>query len=202
MRWRKRARDQGEVKDAPRMGRPRVTSELLDAQIVHRAELEPFLPIKAIRKQLSVPISASTIVRRLLAAGLPSRIAAQKRHYTAEQKRARLSFAHGYKHWGVEEWERVIFSDEKTFEGTGRKRQQHVRRPDGTRFVAKYTKHSHIFAPSAHIFACFCARGPGYCKSYLGKLDGKALRRLMQDTVLPTRHLFLPRAVVVPEVAA
>jgi len=96
------------------------------------------------------------------------------------------SFAHGYEHWTSEQWERMIFSDEVTAEGEGRRRQQRVRRPAGHRFDSQYTQHSRIFTPSVHVFACFCSRGPGICKMYEGKLDGPALRKLLQASVQKT----------------
>jgi hypothetical protein len=185
-RWSKQLEASASLDDAPRSGRPRKTTPLEDGAIVRAAELDPFASNKVIRATLVLPVSEATISRRLDAAGLPSHIAAQKRHYTDEQRRRRLSFAHGYQHWTAEDWERVIFSDEKTFEGRGRRRQQRVRRPAGHRFDEQYTKHSHIFSPSTHIFACFCSRGPGFCEQYEGKLDGKALRGLLDRTLIET----------------
>jgi len=184
-RWSKRLATAGRADDAPRPGRPRSTDALADAAIVRAAELDPFASNKAIRRQLQLPVGVDTVGRRLDAAGLPSRIAAQKRHYTDEQRRKRLSFAHGYKHWSAEQWERMIFS-EVTAEGEGRHRQQRVRRPDGHRFDSEYTQHSRIFTPSVHVFACFCSRGPGVCKTYEGKLDGAELRKLLQASVQKT----------------
>ena len=61
-----------------------------------------------------------------------------------------------------------------------------VRRPEGHRFDSEYTVHSRIYAPSIHIFACFCSRGPGRCETYEGKLKGKSLLGLLQRTVKQT----------------
>ena len=36
------------------------------------------------------------------------------------------------------------------------------------------------------VFACFCSRGPGFCETYEGKLDGKALRQLLERTIIET----------------
>ena len=185
-RWSKRLEATASPDDAPRSGRPRLTSPLEDGAIVRAAELDPFASNRVIRATLVLTVSETTISRRLDAAGLPSHIAAQKRHYTDKQRRQRLSFARGYQHWTAEDWERVIFSDEKTFEGRGRHRQQRVRRPEGHRFDPQYTRHSHIYSPSTHIFACFCSRGPGFCEQYEGKLDGKALRGLLDRTLIET----------------
>ena len=185
-RWIKRLRASASPADAPRSGRPRKTDALADAAIKRASELDPFATNREIRGQLQLPISAATVGRRLDAAGLASYFAAMKRHYTDEQRRARLSFANGYKHWTAEDWERVIFSDEVTIEGDGRKRHIRVRRPPNCRFAPEYTLHSRIFTPSKHLFACFCSRGPGFCEMYEGKLDGTALRGLLQRTVPET----------------
>jgi hypothetical protein len=172
-----------------RSGRPRVTDAHDDAAIVRLAQLQPFLPNRQIRNQLVLSVSVETIQRRLNDAGLPSRIAAQKRHYTDEQRRARLSFARGYQNWTAEKWEHAIWSDEKTCEGEGRERQQRVHRPDGERFHPLYTPHRTIYAPSCHVFACFCARGPGLIDIYEGKLDGKALCNRLHQTLLQTAKI-------------
>jgi transposase len=185
-RWHKRLKTAASADDAVRSGRPPKTDAVADAAIVRASQLDPFASNKQIRAQLALPISSDTVGRRLDAAALPSRFAAKKQHYTDEQRRARLSFANGYKHWTAEQWERVIFSDEVTIEGDGRKRHVRVRRPDGHRFDPQYTLHSRIFTPSRHLFACFCSRGPGFCEMYEGKLDGKALRGLLERTVPET----------------
>jgi transposase len=189
-RWTKRARESDSLEDAPRSGRPRVTDAHDDAAIVRLAQLQPFLPNRQIRNQLVLSASVDTIQRRLNDAGLPSCIAAQKRHYSSAEKKHRLSFAHGYRNWTAEQWEHNIWSDEKTAEGEGRERQQRVHRPDGERFNPLYTHHRTIFAPSCHVFACFCARGPGLIEIYEGKLDGKALRELLKKTVIQTAKTY------------
>jgi transposase len=185
-RWNKRARESDSLEDVPRSGRPRLTTPLEDAAIERASELNHYASNKDIRHQLVLPVSEDTIGRRLDAAGLPSRIAAGKIHYTDEERQKRLAFCHGYKHWTPEQWESVIFGDEVTTEGEGRKRHQRVRRPAGHRFDPKYTIHKQIYAPSQHLFACFCSRGPGFCEMYEGKLDGKALRGLLDRTLIET----------------
>jgi transposase len=185
-RWNKRMRESGSTDDAPRSGRPRRTTAMDDAAIVRASQLDHYKLAKDIRDQLVLPVSDDTVARRLDAAGLGSHAAARKRHYTDDQRRARLSFARGYLNWTPEQWERVIFSDEVTVEGDGRRRRIRVRRPEGHRFDPEYTVHSRIFTPSTHWFACFCSRGPGFCEAYRGKLDGAALKGLLERTVPET----------------
>ena len=185
-RWSKRARTAGSTSDAPRSGRPRATDAATDAAIVEASEKDPFMSTRAIQHQLQLSVCNNTVNQRLDEAGLPSRIAAHKRHYTDAQRRARLSFAHGYRHWTEEDWESVIMADQKTFEGAGRDRQQRVRRPDGHRFDEKYTKHRVLYAPSIHVTCCICSRGPGRCAVYEGKLDGTMLKNMLDKTIVQT----------------
>jgi hypothetical protein len=159
---------------------------LEDAAIVRASKLNHFASNSDIRHQLHLSASDDTIGRRLDAAGLPSCIAANKIHYSEQERRKRLAFCHGYSHWTAEDWEKLIISDEVTIEGEGRKRHQRVRRPKGHRFDDAYTVHTQIYAPSRHLFACFCARGPGFCEMYEGKLDGKALKGLLDRTLIAT----------------
>jgi len=185
-RWSTRLQTAPSANDASRTGRPRSTDALADAAILRASELDYFATGKDIRHQLALPVSDDTVRRRLDAAGLPSCVAARKRHFTEKERKKRLSFCHGYKHWTAEDWEKVIMSDEVTIEGDGRNRHIRVRRPEGHRFDPEYTVHSRIYAPSIHIFACFCSRGPGYCETYEGKLKGKSLLGLLQRTVKQT----------------
>ncbi len=141
-RWSKRLKVVGSADDAPRTGRPRATDPLTDAAILRASELDHFALGNDIRHQLALPVSEDTVNRRLDAAGLPSRVAARKRHFTEKQRKKRLSFARGYKHWTAEDWEKVIISDEVTLEGEGRERHVRVRRPAGHRFDPAYTVHS------------------------------------------------------------
>lgn len=172
--------------DAPRSGRPHATSEYADARIVHASEIDPFLSNELIRQGLQLDVSEDTVGRRLDAAGLGSHIAARKRHYTEDEKRKRLSFAHGYEHRSLEDWEHTIMCDEKEFKGVGSRKYQRVRRPRGTRYEPEYTVHSQTWPPGVHWFVCWCARGPGYAMQYHGTLDGPALKKLLNDCILPT----------------
>lgn len=185
-RWSKRLQTTPSADDAFRIGRPRASTALQDAAILRASELDHFATGNDIRHQLALPVSEDTVSRRLDAAGLPSCVAARKRHYTEEQRKTRLSFALGYQRWTAEDWEKVIISDEVTIEGDGRNRHIRVRRPEGHRFDPEYTVHSRIYAPSIHIFACFCSRGPGRCETYEGKLEGKSLLKLLKQTVKQT----------------
>lgn len=62
-----------------------------------------------------VDVDASTVRRRLIANGLKSYRPRKKPLITEKQRLKRLAWAKEHKSWSVEQWSRVIFSDESTF---------------------------------------------------------------------------------------
>ena len=131
--------------------------------------------------------------RRLQEAGLFGRVALKKRAFTPEDKRRRLAFAEGYKHWKEKDWERVLFADEAIVQGEGGTKggRQWVRRPVGTAeaFKSEYVHHSIAHPKQLSIWACFCASGLGYCYIYNETLDAKAFVRILDTHLLASADL-------------
>ncbi|KAK1800200.1 hypothetical protein P4O66_000249 [Electrophorus voltai] len=63
-----------------------------------------------------VSCTARTVRNRLLEAGLKSCKAGKKPFINEKQRRARLKFEKDHKDWTVEDWSKVIFSDECNFQ--------------------------------------------------------------------------------------
>lgn len=83
--------------------------------IVAAVSCEPAITALEIKRELELPVSVSTIKRRLYAAGLKSRVACQRPRLNESEKRARLEFATEHLSWQQEDWREVVFSDESTF---------------------------------------------------------------------------------------
>jgi hypothetical protein len=64
------------------------------------------------RSEHGIEISPSTVRRVLHQQGLKVRHTIKKPRLTAKHKKSRLEFARAHRHWTVEDWKRVIFSDE------------------------------------------------------------------------------------------
>jgi len=77
---------------------------------------------------LPVKVCTRTIARVLAEEGLPSRVAAKKPFLSDRHRAARLAFAKMHKDWSVEDWKRVLWTDESTFEIGRNSRQIRVRR--------------------------------------------------------------------------
>ena len=72
---------------------------------------------------------------------------ARKPRLTQVMKAKRLAFAKKHRDWTIQQWSKVLFSDESTFQQfVVRKRQ--VRRPPGKRYDDKYTVSTMKYPPT------------------------------------------------------
>lgn len=185
--WIQHYEQTGDVKDVPRSGRPRCTDEALDTAIVGASHLDPFAAPRQLKRKLELEdVSARTIDRRLIEAGLPGRVARHVFQLTDDHKRKRLSFAHGYERWSEADWLHVLFADVKTFTGQGSHGQVWVRRPVGEAGNEQYSVAHKPHPVAVPAWGCFSAHGPGYMAMFDGSLDAAGLRDIFRDYLLPT----------------
>lgn len=180
----------GTPNSGSRSGRPRCTDEATDTNIAVTARVEPFTSARQVRRKLDMDASARTVDRRLQEAGLFGRVAVHKRDYSDPELRKRLSFAEGHADWTVQQWEKVIFSDEKTFYGKGFCGQTWVRRPKGEALNPDFTVHKQAHPVKVGMWACFSAAGPGYSTVFSDNMDAVLMRNTLDTNLLPTAQHF------------
>lgn len=83
-------------------GRKRVTSAKTDRQMVRMVKKHPQISSRALQDELNLPISASTVRKRLIEAGLHARSPRKVPLLTSRHTRNRLSFAKFHANWPVE----------------------------------------------------------------------------------------------------
>ena len=100
-----------------------------------------------------------TVSRRLSQKlNLKSYKPAKKLRLTAAIKAKRQQFANNHQHWTAEQWGKVLFSDESTFQQFV-VRKRHVRRPNGKRFDERYTIPTVKHPPSQMIWGAMFRNG-------------------------------------------
>ncbi len=182
-----------DVNDLPRYGRPRATDEATDTNIVVVAEVEPhYSTPKQVKRKLDLHVSPRTVRRRLDEAGLFGRVEREEHILTENDLRRRLAFANGYKHWTVQQWERVIFSDEKHFT-LGQHGQRWVQRPKGQAYNPKYTHVKNENSTLVTIWGCFAAQEIGQAEIFEGDINGKLYCRILEGNLKPTYNKFFPQ---------
>jgi len=96
--------------------RARSTSERDDCMLVRAALTSRRTPLADITNDLAITISPRTVQRRLSEAGIKKHIAISKPFLSPAHMKARLDWAMNHVGWTVEDWEKVIWSDESKIE--------------------------------------------------------------------------------------
>ena len=119
----------------PGSGQGRTTTARDDRFLVSSALRNRTVTAVSLRNHLeevrNVNISEWTVRRPLHAAGLSSRTRATGPPLSREHRIARLNFAREHFAWTIEDWSRVLFSDESRFCLTGSDRRARVWRRQG-----------------------------------------------------------------------
>lgn len=137
MRTLRRKQETGLNTSRHRSGRPRVTSKSEDKFICVQSKRLRTCTAPEIREELNTIreklVSVTTVQRRLRDHGLKGCIAARKPLLHKQNKVKRLQWAKKHKNWSINQWKKVLFTDESKFEIFGGKRRQYVRRQVGER---------------------------------------------------------------------
>ncbi|XP_075526326.1 uncharacterized protein LOC142558047 [Dermacentor variabilis] len=132
-------RKERRIKGHPRTGRPKVTNEDDDMNIVAASLDKPTASATEIKNTVGLlGVPNATVKRRLRAAGLRSRIAAQKPLVSVKNKGTRLAFARDHQQWTEEHWGKVVFTDESAFTTRWDQRQR-VWRLENCRYICLST---------------------------------------------------------------
>ena len=109
-----------------------------------------------IAEDLGITASESTIRRALRKAGFRRCIACSKPLVSWINRRKRLKWAREYLHWSIEDWMRVMFTDESSFE-TGKRNRIFVTRRFGERHCPDCCQNfKHSGRQSLMVWGGFC----------------------------------------------
>lgn len=153
----------GKSENLPRVGRPRVLSDYDKSLLINEVIKKRRAPLCEIINNLGFRCSISTIKNTLYDAGLYSHIAAKKPYTSEKHACARIEWCEKHKNMTINDWKKVIFSDESCVEIGKQSRQLRVWRYTGERFnldcLASTFKSSRR---SVMIWACFAGeiKGP------------------------------------------
>lgn len=134
MLWVNRFKNEGHVQSRPIPGAPRTTTAEIDDIIVNTVRQKPFSTAVSIARDLKIGVK---IVRsRLNEAGLFHHIPATETKLTDRHRELRVAFCE--QNLG-RDWDRVIFSDEKTFRSFS-DRKMNLWHPKNERYNPKYVQ--------------------------------------------------------------
>ena len=128
----KRFRENGSNTDRTRSGRPRITTIAEDNSLVLMSKRDRRKTAPEIRAQFNSchqnEISVDVVKKRLRSVGLNGRVAKRKPFLRKINKIKRMKWAQQHKNWTVDDFKKVLWTDESKFELFGNGRRTYVRR--------------------------------------------------------------------------
>ena len=142
----------------------------------------------------TITSSARTVRRRLDDVGLFGRVARKKPLLTDRHRLLRLQWATERKNWGMDQWYKVVWSDESKFnlfESDGR---VYIRRRVGEDYLPECVQSTVKFGGgSVMVWGCITSDGVGPLTTVDGRMKAKDYIDLLEQTLISfmTTLLFL-----------
>ena len=174
-------------------GRPRKTTEQTDRLICRSVVGTPqkrgasSSSVAADLLSGGIEVSPRTVRRRLVENGFKSRVALKKPKLRAVNIKKRLEWAKIHVKWTVQDWAKVLWSDESPFELFGSKGQNLIRCRDGERqhpdCVQQTVKHG---GGKLMVWGCFSVKGMGPLIKVNGIMDQTVYKNILVQQARPT----------------
>lgn len=163
--------------------------------MVRASKKDPTLSSSLLLHEVPIAqISPRTVRRRLCDVGLNARRPARKPFISKKNKAKRLEFAKAHINWTIEDWKKILWSDESKFEKVNQRAPLYVRRPINMRYDSKYTKATVKYGSGGiMVWGCFSFAGVGPLFHIQGIMDQLQYRDIMQRIMLPHARQNMPR---------
>lgn len=182
--WVNRYEREGTLKSRKCSGRNRITTQDQDNLIVQQATDQPFITAAHISRTQNV--GPSTVRRRLNEAGIYHRIPAMQAKLTDQHRANRITFCE--QNMG-RDWDKVIFSDEKTFRSCS-DRKLHLWRPRGERFNPNYVQSvKRSGRISCGVWGFITSMGVGEICEITPRMKSVEYLSILEDVLIPSRDI-------------
>jgi len=127
-------------------------------------------------------ISARTIRRALKKVGMKAVVKRKRPLLTKRHRRERLDFAMAHKDWTVEDWKRVVWSDETKINRLGSDGRKWVWKKPGEGLSDRVVDGTVKFGRGSLMFwGCMLWEGAGYGTKIDGRMDAKLYVGILED---------------------
>lgn len=153
-----------------------VTSGVVDTAVQLKKELQ---------ETTNTVVSTQTIRRALKNAGLVAATKIKKPRLSAKHIRQRLRFAELYKDWTVDDWKRVVWSDETKINRLGSDGRDWVWKRRGIAIAKQHVKGTVKYGGgSTMIWGCMMAQGIGYACHIDGKMNAEGYTNILNENLM------------------
>src|SRR2546430_4232434 len=138
--------------------------------------------VKQLHEDVEVRVSRMTVSRAIKEAGLNSAEKVKKPRLSAKNVKARLACAERHKHWTVDDWKRVIWSDETKINRFCSDGRAWYWARDGESQQEGHVKQTVKFGGgSIMIWGCMTWHGPGYMCTVEARMDQHVYKSILED---------------------
>ena len=176
-------------------GRPRLFTARLERKIARQAESGKSLTAVDVKNDLESTtlaiVSSNTVRRSLKRSGLHARIRKKKPLLRSQHRAARLAFAKKYEKWTMDDWNKVVWSDETKINLFGSDGRYYCWKKKGS------SSQLHHFKPtvkhgggSIFLWSCITAKGVGYMAKIDNGLDAKLYTEILKGELMDTLNYY------------
>lgn len=165
-----------------------IDQETLERLKQHILE-NPFDTLREIKRDLELTVDISTISKYCKSFGLPSRVSPRKFLVPNNHVQTRLETARVRRNWTVDNWRKIVFTDESGIDNSG-EHFRRVRRPLGTRYEQQYIfRHQNSTIKRVNFFSCVSKFGVGNL-CYYTTLNSEIYCEIITDLIRDLRQQF------------
>ena len=144
-----------------------------------------------LKKLLDLDVSTQTIRRALRKAGLKAAVKQKMPFLSKAHRRRRLEFALEHQHWTLDDWSRVVWSDETKINRLGSDGRSWVWKNPGSGLRDQYVSGTVKFGGgSLMVWGCMTPQGVGYMCKIDGRMDAELYTSILQDDFLKTVEFY------------
>ena len=123
--------------------------------------------------------------------GLVARVKRKKPLLKKSHRQRRLEFALKYQDWTMEDWAKIIWSDESKFNLFGSDGREYCWKKPGEPLQDAHVKPTVKYGGgSVMVWGCMTWHGVGYLTKINAGLDGELYRQILQDELVSTIHWY------------
>jgi transposase len=144
-----------------------------------------------LKRLLDLDITPQTVRNTLRRAGLKSAVKQKKPFLSRAHRRRRLEFALEHQHWTLEDWSRVVWSDETKINRMGSDGRAWVWKKPGSALKDQHISGTVKFGGgSLMVWGCMTPHGVGHMCKIDGRMDAELYTSILQDEFLATEEFY------------
>jgi transposase len=185
----------GQVKDKPRIGRPKKFTSRDESFIFKSVRKNSKLSLRNIvtmfhNHAFNKTICAATIKKILDKKGIGSYIAVRKPLLSVMDRIKRRNWAKTRLNWTIDDWNKIIFTDESNFEMINRKGRVFVKRLKNEKYLSRFcVPRVQGGGGSLGIWGCFSGVGTGCCHIFGGRMNQQNYMNTLENYLFPSVYL-------------